>query len=79
LGQKAYHSLSEIDKKVDIVNVFRRSEYVFDLTQEAIEIGADVLWTQLGVIDENAFALAKNSGMTVIMDRCIKVEHALTK
>ncbi|OZM57403.1 CoA-binding protein [Lottiidibacillus patelloidae] len=79
LGMKAYNSLSEIDKHIDIVNVFRRSEFVYDITKEAIEIGADVLWTQLGVIDEKAFELAKEQGMIVIMDRCIKVEHALTK
>jgi uncharacterized protein len=79
LGEKAYKSLSEIDKHVDIVNVFRRSEFVYDIAREAIDIDADVLWTQLGVIDEKAFKLAKENGMTVIMDRCIKVEQALTK
>jgi uncharacterized protein len=79
LGCKAYSSLSEIDQHVDIVNVFRKSEFVYDIAKEAIAIGADVFWTQLGVIDEKAYELAKNSGMTVIMDRCIKVEHALTK
>jgi uncharacterized protein len=78
LGQKSYSSLKEVGN-VDIVNVFRRSEFVFDIAKEAVEINAKILWTQLGVIDEQAFTYATEHGMTVIMDRCIKVEHAMTK
>jgi uncharacterized protein len=79
LGEKSYSSLKEIAGKVDIVNVFRRSEHVMDIAKDAVEIGANVLWTQIGVVNEEAFEFAKNNGLTVIMDRCIKVEHAMTK
>jgi uncharacterized protein len=71
--------LTEIEGHVDIVNVFRRSEYVMDLAKEFVQIDADVFWTQLGVINEEAYQFLKERGYTVIMDRCIKVEHALTK
>lgn len=79
LGVKAVPTLKDIEGHVDIVNIFRRSEYVMDLAKEFMEIDADVFWTQLGVVDENAFQMLKDKGYTVIMDRCIKVEHALTK
>ena len=79
LGVKAISSLKELDEHVDIVNVFRRSEFVMDLAKEFLELDADVFWTQLDVIDEEAFQMLKENGRKVIMDRCIKVEHALTK
>ena len=79
LGEKAVASLKDIKGHVDIVNIFRRSEYVMDLAKEFMEMDADIFWTQLGVIDEEAFNMLKDKGYTVIMDRCIKVEHALTK
>lgn len=79
LGVKAVASLKEIEGHVDIVNVFRRSEYLLDLAKEFLQIQADVFWSQLGVEDEEAFDLLTESGKTVIMNRCIKVEHALTK
>ena len=79
LGVKAIGSLKELDEHVDIVNVFRRSEFVMDLAKDFLEIEADVFWTQLGVVDEEAFQLLEEKGRKVIMDRCIKVEHALTK
>ena len=79
LGVKAVASLKNIEGHVDIVNIFRRSEFVMDLAKEFMEIDADIFWTQLGVVDEKAFQLLKENGYTVIMDRCIKVEHALTK
>jgi uncharacterized protein len=78
-GVKAVKSLTEIDGHVDIVNVFRRSEYVMDIAKEFVKIDADVFWTQLGVINEDAYRFLKDRGYTVIMDRCIKVEHAVTK
>ncbi|NDL61982.1 CoA-binding protein [Acerihabitans arboris] len=74
LGQKTYGSLTEIPVKVDMVDVFRRSEAVYDLAQQAIAIDAAVLWMQLGVINEQAAVLAKNVGMQVVMDRCPKIE-----
>lgn len=79
LGVKAVPSLKEIEGHVDIVNVFRRSEYLLDLAKEFLQIQADVFWAQLGVEDEEAYNLLTENGYTVIMNRCIKVEHALTK
>jgi uncharacterized protein len=79
LGVKAVASLKDIDGHVDIVNVFRRSEQLFDVAKEFDEIDADVFWAQLGLENEEAYEFLKNKGYTVIMDRCIKVEHAITK
>ncbi|MFN7249598.1 MAG: CoA-binding protein [Anaerobacillus sp.] len=79
LGVKAVASLKDIEGQVDIVNVFRRSEFLPEIAKEAVEIGANVFWAQLGVENEEAYHYLKEHGMTVIMDRCIKVEHALTK
>lgn len=79
LGKKAVASLKDIKGHVDIVNVFRRSEHLLDLAKEFLEIDADVFWAQLGVQDEDTYKLLKEKDYTVIMDRCIKVEHAMTK
>lgn len=79
LGVKAVKSLKEIEGHVDIVNVFRRSEYLMDVAQEFAEIHADIFWAQLGLENEESYRFLKEKGYTVIMDRCIKVEHALTK
>jgi uncharacterized protein len=79
LGEKAVGSLKEIEGHIDIVNIFRRSEYLPDLAREFDEIDADVFWAQLGVANQEAYDFLKDKGYTVIMDRCIKVEHAMTK
>ncbi|MBH9965120.1 CoA-binding protein [[Bacillus] enclensis] len=79
LGVKAVASLEEIEGPVDIVNIFRRSEYLPDLAREFDKIDAKIFWAQLGVLNEEAYSFLKERGYTVIMDRCIKVEHALTK
>ncbi|KKI91884.1 CoA-binding protein [Bacillus sp. SA1-12] len=79
LGKKAVASLKEIDGHVDIVNVFRRSEHLLDVAKEFLEIDADVYWAQLGLENEEAYDLLKKNQKTVIMNRCIKVEHAMTK
>ncbi|WP_243300475.1 CoA-binding protein [Bacillus litorisediminis] len=79
LGVKAVPSLKDIEGQIDIVNVFRRSEFLKDVAKEFEEIDADVFWAQLGVYDEQVFHDLRSKGYTVIMDRCIKVEHALTK
>ncbi|WLR52610.1 CoA-binding protein [Bacillus tianshenii] len=79
LGIQAVNSLKEIDVHIDIVNVFRRSEFLPEIAKEAVEVGADVFWAQLGVENEEAYNYLKENGMTVVMDRCIKVEHAMTK
>ncbi|MBC6972885.1 CoA-binding protein [Bacillus sp. Xin] len=79
LGEKAVSSLKDIKEHVDIVNVFRRSEFLMDVAKEFVEIDADVFWAQLGVQDEDTYTFLKEKGYTVIMDRCIKVEHAMTR
>ncbi|PFL77642.1 CoA-binding protein [Bacillus cereus] len=79
LGEKAVSSLKDIKEHVDIVNVFRRSEFLMDVAKEFVEIDADVFWAQLGVQDEDTYKFLKEKDYTVIMDRCIKVEHVMTK
>ncbi|WP_068785059.1 CoA-binding protein [Paenibacillus phocaensis] len=77
LGEKVYPSLSDIPEPVDIVNVFRRSEQTPPVAEEAVKIGARVLWLQLGIVSEEAYEIASKGGLTVIMDRCIKVEDSI--
>lgn len=79
LGQKAVATLSDIKGHIDIVNVFRRSEHLLDVAKEFLKIDADVYWAQLGLENEEAYNLLKDNNKTVIMNRCIKVEHAMTK
>ena len=79
LGVKAVKTLKEIKGHVDIVTVFRRSEHLMEVAKEFAEIDADVFWAQLGLEHEEAYNFLTDKGYTVIMDRCIKVEHALTK
>ena len=73
-GLKVYPSLASIDRPVDMVEVFRRPEDLMDVTNEAIAIGAKVLWGQIGVVDYEAALLAEEAGMQVVMDRCPKIE-----
>jgi predicted CoA-binding protein len=77
LGEKCYASLKDIPEPVDIVNVFRRSEHIMPIAEEAVAIRAKVLWLQQDVINEEAAAFAMANGLEVIMDRCIKVEDAI--
>jgi predicted CoA-binding protein len=79
LGEKSYAALTDIPHPVDIVNVFRRSEFLPELAKEFIKIDCPVFWTQLNVVDEEVFNELTDAGYTVIMDRCIKVEHAILK
>lgn len=76
LGEKAYPSLADIPGKVDIVNVFRRSEETVEPAQEAVNIGAKVLWMQLGVINDEAYKIAEEAGLKVVMNSCIMREHS---
>jgi predicted CoA-binding protein len=75
LGERCYASLREIPGKVDIVDVFRRTEDVPPIAEDAIAIGARVLWQQLGVRNEAAAARARAAGLEAVMDRCVKIEH----
>ena len=75
LGRESYPDLASIPEQVDIVNVFRRSEFVAEIADQAIQKGAKVLWLQEGVRDDNAAQKAKNAGLTVIQDLCIKKAH----
>lgn len=79
LGEKSYATLMDIPESVDIVNVFRRSEFLPTIAEEFLKIDAPVFWTQLNVVDEEVFNRLHEAGYTVIMDRCIKVEHAILK
>ncbi len=76
LGQKCYPSLSDVPEPVDIVNVFRAPDALPAIARETIRIGAGTLWCQFGVINEEGAKIAEQGGVTVIMDRCLKVEHA---
>ena len=76
LDETSYPSLSEVPEPVDIVNVFRAPEALPGIAREAVAIGAGALWCQFGVINEEGARIATDGGLTVIMDRCLKVEHA---
>lgn len=75
LGEKSYATLEEIPEKIDIVNVFRRSEFVPEIVDSAIRIGARGVWMQEGVIHSEAAERARRAGLFVIMDACILKEH----
>lgn len=75
LGEKAFKSLSEVPEKIDVVDIFRRSEFVPDVVDEAIKLKVPVIWMQEGVIHEAAAEKARKAGIFVVMDRCILKEH----
>lgn len=77
LGEKAYPSLLEIPEKVDIVNIFRRSEFLPQIAKDTVKIGAPVFWAQQGVVNQEAYDYLKEHEVIVIMDLCIKVLHSL--
>jgi len=76
LGETCYPSLAEVPEHVDIVNVFRAPEALPGIAREAVAIGADALWCQFGVINAEGARIAEEGGVEVVMDRCLKVEHA---
>ncbi|HEV2092716.1 MAG TPA: CoA-binding protein [Rubrobacter sp.] len=76
LGEAPYSVVREIPDSVDVVDVFRRGETVFPVAEDAVAAGAKVLWMQSGVVNEPAAAYAREHGLTVVMDRCIKVDYA---
>lgn len=75
LNQKAYASLAEVPERIDIVNVFRRSDQVLPVVEEALTKNPGAIWLQLGIENEEGARLAAAQGIAMIMDRCIKVEH----
>ena len=75
LGEKCYPSLKDIPEEIDIVDCFRKSEDIEPIAKEAVEIGAKVLWMQIGVINEKAAKMAREAGLDVVQDRCVKIEH----
>jgi len=79
LGERSYKTLSDIPEPVHIVDVFRRPEFVEPIAEEAVKIGAKVFWLQTGIVNERASQIAADGGLEVIMDRCIKVEDAVTQ
>lgn len=78
LGEKAVDSLDQIDEQIDIVNVFRRSEFLPEIAKEAFEVNPKAFWAQLGVKHDEAYDYLSQRGVTTIMDTCIKVVHSAT-
>ncbi len=76
LGERCYPSLTDIPDKVDLVDVFRRSDDVLPIARQAVQIGARCLWQQIGVINPEADQLALAAGLDSVMNRCVKIEHA---
>ena len=76
LGEKAYAALEDVPEHVDIVDVFRRSEFVPEVVESAIRVGAGAVWMQEGVVHEDAAEKARKAGLTVVMDRCILKDHS---
>lgn len=76
LGLKTYPSLADLPVVPDMVDVFRRAQDCPPIAQQAVDIGASVLWLQLGIVSEEAAAIAHEAGLEVVMDRCVKIEHA---
>jgi uncharacterized protein len=76
LGEKAYRSLTDVPEHIDVVDVFRASQFVPALAEEAVKVAAGALWLQFGVISSAGARTAEEGGLKVVMDRCMKVEHA---
>jgi predicted CoA-binding protein len=75
LGERSYPDLVSIPEPIDVVDIFRRSEAVPEIVEEAIKVGAKTVWMQMGVIHEEAATRAREAGLRVVMDRCMMVEH----
>jgi uncharacterized protein len=76
LGERSYPSLAEVPEHIDIVDVFRRPPAVPAIAEQAVAVGAGALWLQFGVISAEGATIAERGGLAVVMDRCLKVEHA---
>jgi uncharacterized protein len=75
LGEKTYARIEDVPGHIDIVDIFRRSEFVLPIVESAIRLGARAVWMQEGVVDEEAAQKARDAGLAVVMDRCILKEH----
>jgi predicted CoA-binding protein len=75
LGEKVYHSLSEIPEHIDLVDVFRKPADCSEVLEEAIAVGADAIWLQLGISSPEVLASGTEAGLSVVMDRCLKVDY----
>ena len=75
LGEKSYRSIEDVPEHIDIVDIFRRSEFVGPIVESAIRVGANAVWMQEGVVHEEAAQKARDAGLAVVMDRCILKEH----
>jgi len=75
LGLKCYPSLKEVPEPVEVVDVFRRTEYAVPMAEEAIAVGAKAFWLQLGIVNDEAIQLAEAAGLLAVQNRCIKIEH----
>jgi predicted CoA-binding protein len=76
LGEKCYPSLLDVPEPIDVVQIFQQPDRVPPFVEQAIKIGAKVVWMQLGIVNEEAAAHAREAGLEVVMDRCMKIEHA---
>lgn len=76
LGEKCYATLDDVPEKIDMVDCFRKAEEIEPLAEAAIRLGAKCLWMQLGVVNHAAAGHATEAGLDVVMDRCVKIEHA---
>lgn len=76
LGERCHASLEDLQQPVDMIDVFRRTEDVLPIARQAIAIGARCLWQQIGVVNQEADALVRAAGLSSVMDRCVKIEHA---
>jgi hypothetical protein len=77
LGEKCYARLQDIPYPVEIVDIFRKVEAIPEIVAEAIQVGAKVIWMQLGLVEPTSARQAREAGLKVVMDRCLKVEHGL--
>jgi predicted CoA-binding protein len=76
LGEQSYPSLADVPGQIDVVDVFRDPAAVPEIARQAVEVGAGALWLQFGVISDEGARIAQAGGLSVVMDRCLKVEHA---
>jgi len=75
MGEKSYSSLEDIAERVDVVDIFRKPEFVGEIMDQAIKIDAKVVWMQEGIVNEKAAQKGRDAGLTVVMDRCLMKEH----